>query len=201
MSRLLESLARRLGIIRPTQAYVISYPKSGRTWLRALIGKYLVESYGLPEISILDTELLTRKAGLWRTTMSHDGSEMVSPNRYTDLDPNKSNFAESRVLLLGRDIRDTLAGEMRREGIDLRVDTRVTAIGTGDGGLTLALDDGSSLETDLVMYATRRVPNTDGLGPQSVGGEAGGSGAGRGGRSAGGGRGPCAGRGQPRARP
>lgn len=121
VSRLLESLARRLGVIRPTRAYVVSYPKSGRTWLRALIGKYLVESYGLPEISVLDTELLTRKAGLWRTTMSHDGSEMVSPNRYTDLDPNKSKFAGSRVLLLGRDIRDTLVSAFfqasRRVGV------------------------------------------------------------------------------------
>ena len=46
---------------------------------------------------------------------------MVSPNRYTDLDPNKSNFAGSRVLLLGRDIRDTLVSAFfqasRRVGV------------------------------------------------------------------------------------
>ena len=115
------SLARRLGVGRYPQAYVISYPKSGRTWLRALIGKYLAEAHGLPEISLLDTELLTRKAGLWRTTMSHDGSEMVSPDRYTDLDPDKSDFAASRVLLLGRDIRDTIVSAFfqatRRVGV------------------------------------------------------------------------------------
>jgi hypothetical protein len=34
--------------------YLLSYPKAGRTWLRALIGKVLVDRYGPPEAPIID---------------------------------------------------------------------------------------------------------------------------------------------------
>ena len=76
-----------------------------------------------------------------------------------------------------RDIRDTLAGEMRREGIDLRVDARVTAVEKTDAGLTLELDGGGTLETDMVLYATGRVPNTESLGLEAAGVELGNNGA------------------------
>ena len=37
------------GAPRPeADTYVVSYPKVGRTWLRALVGKALVDHYRLP---------------------------------------------------------------------------------------------------------------------------------------------------------
>jgi hypothetical protein len=42
----------RLPQSSPT-VFLLSYPKAGRTWLRALVGKALVEHYGLPEAALL----------------------------------------------------------------------------------------------------------------------------------------------------
>ncbi len=67
------------------------------------------------------------------------------------------------------DLRDSLAAEMRKKGIDLRVQVNVKAIDKGEDALTLRLTDGSTLETDLVMYATGRRPNSAGLGLAEAG--------------------------------
>ena len=75
------------------------------------------------------------------------------------------------------DVRATLAEEMIKKGIDLRVETRVERIektgrgqGQGQGqGLTLHLGDGTALETDLVMAATGRRPNVENLGLAEAG--------------------------------
>lgn len=72
------------------------------------MGKYLIDARGLDETSLLNTELLTRKAGLCRTSLTHDGSEMVSATHFADLNSDKSGYAGTRVLLLGRDLRDTI---------------------------------------------------------------------------------------------
>ena len=47
-----------------TETVVVSYPKCGRTWLRALVGKALVDHYGLPPARLLDTGGLAAMAGL-----------------------------------------------------------------------------------------------------------------------------------------
>lgn len=71
------------------------------------------------------------------------------------------------------DIRDTLAEEMRKKGIDIRVETDVARIDKTHGGYVLTCKDGARIETDLVMYATGRVPNTIGLGLKKLGVECG----------------------------
>ncbi|MFC7049377.1 glutathione-disulfide reductase [Emcibacter nanhaiensis] len=68
-----------------------------------------------------------------------------------------------------REIRDKLYEEMRKKGVDVRVETNVTAIEKTDSGLSLSLTDGSTLETGAVMYATGRVPNVRGLGLEELG--------------------------------
>lgn len=67
------------------------------------------------------------------------------------------------------DIREHLAVEMKKTGIDLRVKTDVTKVEPGEGGLIVHLTDGGTLEVDCVMAATGRKPNTDGLGLEAVG--------------------------------
>ena len=64
----------RLPQSSPT-VFLLSYPKAGRTWLRALVGKALVEHYGLPEAALLDTSELTRAAGLPIAVFDHDQSD------------------------------------------------------------------------------------------------------------------------------
>jgi len=68
-----------------------------------------------------------------------------------------------------RDIRDTLAGQLRTAGIDLRLKTDVVRIEKRGGALALALTSGGEIEADCVMMATGRKPNTAGLGLEAAG--------------------------------
>ena len=68
------------------------------------------------------------------------------------------------------DVQNTLAAEMQKKGIEIRLKTNVTElIRQPDGLITLRLDDGSELQADTVMFATGRVPNVRGLGLQDAG--------------------------------
>jgi len=68
------------------------------------------------------------------------------------------------------DLREILAQEMVKKGVDLRMNIDIAKIGrTVGGALALTLTDGSVHETDAVMYATGRAPNTAGLGLEMAG--------------------------------
>jgi glutathione reductase (NADPH) len=67
------------------------------------------------------------------------------------------------------DVRDTLAAEMVKKGLDLRVETTVDAVEKKDGAYLLHLSDGGQHETDLVLAATGRRPNTENLGLAAAG--------------------------------
>jgi len=75
-----------------------------------------------------------------------------------------------------RELRGFLAEEMRTAGIDLRFGSTVRQIASGDDALSVYLDD-ERFETDSVMYATGRRPNTHGLGLEQVGVRLSGTGA------------------------
>ena len=62
------------------------------------------------------------------------------------------------------DVRGHLAQEMRKKGIDLRFDCNPAKIEKTAAGLVATLEDGAAVETDLVLYATGRAPNTRNLG-------------------------------------
>jgi hypothetical protein len=94
--------------LAPAQAAIVSFPKSGRTWLRLLIGRALCQRYGLPESQILDTFALTRAAGILPTVFSHDGTSNTEGRHLRRLDRGKRAFRGKRVLLLCRDPRDTV---------------------------------------------------------------------------------------------
>jgi hypothetical protein len=88
--------------------YVLSYPKAGRTWLRTLIGKLLVDRYGYSDRRVLQAQALTRSRGLPEIGFDHDGSAMRIMMRWQDMPTDRSTYAGKRVVLLGRDTRDTL---------------------------------------------------------------------------------------------
>jgi glutathione reductase (NADPH) len=67
------------------------------------------------------------------------------------------------------DVRNFVAGEMRKKGVDLRTHAHVRSIARGTGGLLLALEEGGEVEADVVLYATGRDPNTAGLGLHEAG--------------------------------
>jgi glutathione reductase (NADPH) len=64
------------------------------------------------------------------------------------------------------DLGGFLAGEMEKKGVRIRFRSNIERIARAADRRTLRaiLDDGTALETDCVMFATGRAPNTGGLG-------------------------------------
>ncbi|XSG81147.1 MAG: glutathione-disulfide reductase [Methyloligella sp. ZOD6] len=71
------------------------------------------------------------------------------------------------------ELRDILAESLRKQGIDIRVNTNITAIEKEGEGVRLQLTSGDSMAVETVMAATGRIPNTAGLGLQKAGVELG----------------------------
>src|SRR5450432_1068389 len=69
------------------------------------------------------------------------------------------------------DIRDSVAAEMKKKGVDIRVGATVAALEAGSEprSTRVVLGDGSALEADTVLFATGRTPNTAGLGLEAIG--------------------------------
>jgi glutathione reductase (NADPH) len=63
------------------------------------------------------------------------------------------------------DVRDFLAEEMLKKGINIRFNAEIIGIEiTPSNNFAVRLFDSTKIETDLVMYATGRTPNSSGLG-------------------------------------
>lgn len=68
------------------------------------------------------------------------------------------------------EVRAFTAEEVAKKGVNLRFNSNIKAIEKQpDGSLLAQLEDGSVLETDLVMYATGRNPKVEGLGLEALG--------------------------------
>ena len=66
------------------------------------------------------------------------------------------------------DVRHFVASEMKKTGVDLRLNTDVKQIEKATDGLVVTLLDGSEIVVDTVLYATGRVPNVTGLGVEAM---------------------------------
>ncbi|MES2785555.1 MAG: glutathione-disulfide reductase [Pseudomonadota bacterium] len=67
------------------------------------------------------------------------------------------------------DVRNFIAQEVRKHGVDLRVTSDVQSLEASSGGISATLIDGTALEVDTVLYATGRVPNVESLGLEAAG--------------------------------
>ncbi|MBT8070934.1 MAG: glutathione-disulfide reductase [Xanthomonadales bacterium] len=68
------------------------------------------------------------------------------------------------------DVQNTLAAEMKKKGIDIRLHINAIELTRhADGHIICKFDDDSELEADVVMFATGRVPNVRGLGLRDAG--------------------------------
>jgi glutathione reductase (NADPH) len=67
------------------------------------------------------------------------------------------------------DVRTHLGEEMRGRGVDIRGGTQIARIDKHGAGYTVTTTAGGKIETDCVMYATGRAPNTKGLGLAEIG--------------------------------
>jgi glutathione reductase (NADPH) len=68
-----------------------------------------------------------------------------------------------------QDLRSHLAAEMLKQGIDLRFNANIASLEKTANGIVATLEDGSTLEADVVMYATGRAPNTRNIGLEELG--------------------------------
>ncbi len=67
------------------------------------------------------------------------------------------------------DIREFVANEMTKKGVDLKFNSNATAIEKqADGSLLVTLTDSSTIEVDAIMYATGRKPKTENLGLENT---------------------------------
>ncbi|GBF28075.1 glutathione amide reductase [bacterium MnTg02] len=75
------------------------------------------------------------------------------------------------------DLRDGLAEELTRRGINVHVNGMPAEISKTSDGYGVRLEDDAFFETGLVMFATGRIPNTQGLGAEKAGVQMNGKGA------------------------
>jgi glutathione reductase (NADPH) len=68
-----------------------------------------------------------------------------------------------------QDLRSHLSAEMEKKGIDIRTGVDVTKIERSGDGVRVTLNDGSAFGAGQIMFATGRIPNTQGLGLENVG--------------------------------
>ncbi|MFK7912619.1 MAG: glutathione-disulfide reductase [Pseudomonadales bacterium] len=68
-----------------------------------------------------------------------------------------------------QDVREFVRDEIGQKGVNLKFNCNVDSITPHEGRKRLQLTTGETLDVDLVLYATGRVPNTDGLGLAQAG--------------------------------
>jgi len=69
-----------------------------------------------------------------------------------------------------QEVREFTAQEVAKKGVNLNFNTNIESIERqGNGRLRAKLTDGRTLEADQILYATGRVPNTQGLGIETLG--------------------------------
>jgi glutathione reductase (NADPH) len=67
------------------------------------------------------------------------------------------------------DLRDHLAAEMKKKGIEIRTQVDVASIERSGDGVRVTLNDGSRFGAGQIMYATGRIPNVIDLGLEKAG--------------------------------
>ncbi len=92
--------------------YVVSYRKSGRTWLRYLLGKIIEKKYGIPiemksfRYSDLSLEFINLNGNIPKIIFCHDEDNKDSP--LNDLKFNKEAYKNKKIVFLVREPKDVL---------------------------------------------------------------------------------------------
>lgn len=92
-----------------TDAYLVSFPKCGRTWLRLIVGRAIQQHFGFDaeRTKMLDLTPLARlHPGVPRIEVTHEGTPHLQTPE--ELNTSKSRYAFKKVVLLVRDPRDVV---------------------------------------------------------------------------------------------
>jgi hypothetical protein len=98
---------RNLKRRREAEAFLLSFPKTGRTWLRVMLAQLLAVHYGRPDVAArAPLPRIDAGAGAPRIVVRHDGN----PHKCTpaEIAPHRREYAGCRVMLLVRDPRDAI---------------------------------------------------------------------------------------------
>ncbi len=68
-----------------------------------------------------------------------------------------------------KDLREMLAREMRKKGVELRFNAEVARLDRHEDAIRVTLEDGDRLDVDQVLFATGRAPNSRNLGLEAAG--------------------------------
>ncbi len=91
---------------RRTKAFLLSYPKTGRTWLRLMIGKALDLEYGLAVQNPMEIQRMHRyRRAIPRIRVDHEDAYSTS---WQAIESSKARYAGKTVIFMVRDPRDVL---------------------------------------------------------------------------------------------
>ena len=86
--------------LREADAIVVSFPKSGRTFVRAMLARLFQRNFGIDERDLLEFPMLRRaNPAAPRLLFTHAGDAMRSPG---EINVNASDYAGKKVVLIAR---------------------------------------------------------------------------------------------------
>lgn len=92
---------------RRTDVFLISYPKSGRTWLRFMLGHAITSHFNLQVDNLLGLSQLARmNPAIPRILVNHDDNPHLK--KTAALETDKRPYRHAKLILLCRDPRDVL---------------------------------------------------------------------------------------------
>lgn len=129
------------GVMR-ADAVVLSYPKSGRTWVEVMLSRLFQQRLGLPENEIIDFAAAYRDDPVIpRLFFTHDDAHVLEGNEFLPEGGAKGYFAGARTLFVVRHPLDVAVSmyfqQSKRSGYVEGVDTHDFVTESGDirGGL------------------------------------------------------------------
>jgi len=93
-------------LFQDVDAFLVSYPKCGRTWLRLLLGKYVLGENETLSDPLEILRLTQARADFSTLEFSHD--DYAHWKRPDQIFANKQSYADKKVIFLTRDPRDVL---------------------------------------------------------------------------------------------
>jgi hypothetical protein len=82
------------------EAVIVSYPKSGRTFVRAMLARLFQRRFGIDERKLLEFPILRRAPrGIPRLLFTHAGDTMRTPEQ---VQLNKASYRHAKVVLIAR---------------------------------------------------------------------------------------------------